>query len=118
MTDPDVARLSGEVRRLSAALADLEATLTDLKTALAAELRTRRVVVVAADGTERVRIEAAPTHGSVVAQARSERAGTTGAEIYAVDGIDGDGPEVGLVLIRDGDVIERRHMLFGPEHRR
>ncbi len=48
-----VAELSGDVLRLQRQIADLQAELSDLRTALAVEVRTGRVVIVA-DGAEKV----------------------------------------------------------------
>jgi hypothetical protein len=78
------------------------------------ELRTRRLVIVDADGADRIVLEAGPTHGSVLVRAAGGD-GTVGVELYAVDPIEADGPEVGLALVVDGDVVGGLHLLARPD---
>lgn len=70
-----------------------------------AEIRTRRLVIIGPDGRDRVVIEAGPHHGSVLVRAVTAGTGTTGVELYAVDPIDADGPEIGLALVLDGEEV-------------
>jgi hypothetical protein len=108
MIESDLDHLRNEVRRL-------EAELADLRTELAVELRTSRVVVVAPDGRDRIRLETATDHGSIMVLARSDGVDSTGAELFAVDDLDGDGPEVGLALIVKGDVVRHVRVLTERE---
>lgn len=70
--------------------------------ALRDEVRTRRVIVVDAVGRPRITLTADPGVGSVRVDAAG---GDPSVELYAVDAVDGDGPEVGLALVVDGDVV-------------
>jgi hypothetical protein len=80
--------------------------------ALRDEVRTRRVVVVDAAGRPRVVLSADPGVGSVRVDAAG---GDPSVELYAVDAIEADGPEVGLALVADGEVVTSvRH---GPRPR-
>jgi len=73
-----------------------------LRAALHEEVRTRRVVVVDASGRPRVVLDVAPGHAAVRVDAEG---GDPSVELYAVDAIEADGPEVGLALVVDGDVV-------------
>ena len=77
--------------------------------ALRDEVRTRRVVVVDAAGRPRVVLSADPGVGSVRVDAAG---GDPSVELYAVDAIEADGPEVGVVLVADGDVVRDLHLLL------
>jgi hypothetical protein len=80
--------------------------------ALREEVRTRRVVVVDAAGRPRVVLSADRGVGSVRVDAVG---GDPSVELYALDAIEADGPEVGLALVVDGDVATSvRH---GPRPR-
>jgi hypothetical protein len=72
--------------------------------ALRDEVRTRRVVVVDAAGRPRIVLSADPGVGSVRVDAEG---GDPSVELYAVDAIDADGPEVGIALVVGGDVVRR-----------
>ncbi len=89
----------------------IEAIRDELR-ALRDEVRTRRVVVVDAAGRPRVVLSADPGVGSVRVDAEG---GDPSVELYAVDALDADGPEVGLALVVDGEVVTSiRH---GPRPR-
>lgn len=89
-------------------LARLRAEVAALRAQLATEVRTRRVVVVDAGGRPRVVLSADPGVGSV---RLDDAGGTASVELYAVDPLEGDGPEVGVVLVVDGDVVRSLHQL-------
>jgi hypothetical protein len=76
--------------------------------ALRDEVRTRRVVVVDAAGRPRVVLSADPGVSSVRVDAGG---GDPSVELYAVDAIEADGPEVGVVLVVDGEVVRDLHLL-------
>lgn len=77
--------------------------------ALQDEVRTRRVVVVDAAGRPRIVLSADPGVSSVRVDAEG---GDPSVELYAVDAVEADGPEVGLALVADGDVVTS--IRFGP----
>ena len=84
-------------------LTDLVTTLQARVDALDDEVRTRR-----RRGGRRRR----PTAGSCCRRTRASprcgstpRAPTPSIELYAVDAIDADGPEVGVAIVVDGDVV-------------
>lgn len=81
--------------------------------ALREEVRTRRLVVVDSSGRPRVTVAAEPGSGSVRVDAEG---GDPSVELYAVDALDGDGPEIGVVLVVGGDV-ERRISILLPADR-
>jgi len=92
-------------------LADLVAELQARVDALADEVRTRRVVVVDGAGRPRVVLSADPGVASVRVDADGA---DPSIELYAVDAIDGDGPEVGVALVVEGDVVASFHRLVNP----
>ncbi len=76
-----------------------------------AEVRTERLVVVDGSGVDRVVLEAGSRHGSVLVRAATARGEpTTGIELYVVDALDGDGPEVGVAVVANGDVVAGLHV--------
>lgn len=79
--------------------------------ALADEVRTRRVVVVDGAGRPRVVLSADPGVASVRVDADGA---DPSIELYAVDAIDADGPEVGVALVVEGDVVASFHRLVNP----
>ena len=92
-------------------LADLVTTLQARVDALDDEVRTRRVVVVDGAGRPRVVLSADPgvAPGPVDAEGADPSIG-----LYAVDAIDADGPEVGVALVVEGDVVASVHRLVNP----
>ena len=79
--------------------------------ALDDEVRTRRLVVVDGAGRPRVVLSADPG----VASVRVDAAGADPSiELYAVDAIDADGPEVGVAIVVDGDVLAVLPPLVNP----
>ena len=87
----------------------LRAEVAALREALQLEVRTRSVVVVDAVGRPRVVLAAGPGLGSVRVDADG---GDPSVELYAVDAIEADGPEVGVVLVAGGDVVRDLHLLL------
>jgi hypothetical protein len=75
-----------------------------------AELRARRIVLVDEAGVERIVLEAGPRHGSIQVRPAPGQAHTA-VELYAVDAIEADGPEIGLALVVDGDVVDGLRVL-------
>lgn len=92
-------------------LADLVVALQARVDALDTEVRTRRLVVVDGAGRPRVVLSADPGVASVRVDAV---ASDPSIELYAVDAIDADGPEVGIAIVVDGDVVESFHQLVNP----
>jgi hypothetical protein len=93
---------------------ELEQQLAELRTlveALGDEVRTRRVVVVDAGGRPRIVLAVEPGAASVRVDAEG---GDPSVELYAVDAVDADGPEVGIALVVDGDVVEGIRRLTPP----
>jgi hypothetical protein len=82
--------------------------------ALRDEVRTRRVVVVDAAGRPRVVLSADPGVGSVRVDAEG---GDPSVELYAVDALEADGPEVGLALVARGEVVTSVRHGPGPRGR-
>ncbi len=66
------------------------------------EVRTRRLVVVDEAGRPRVTVTVERGAASVRVDAAG---GDPSAELFAVDPVDADGAEVGLALVRGGDVV-------------
>lgn len=101
--DPDggVDRMLGLTREVRS----LHDELSALRDALATEVRTRRIVVVEADGFERCIVDAAGTHAVITLAGRSEPGLSTAMDFYVDDAMDGDGPSVGLALIDRGNVV-------------
>ncbi len=92
-------------------LAELVTTLQARVDALDDEVRTRRVVVVDGAGRPRVVLSADPGVASVRVDAEGA---DPSIELYAVDAIDADGPEVGVALVVEGDVVASIHRLVNP----
>ncbi|HYI61528.1 MAG TPA: hypothetical protein VEW93_06955 [Acidimicrobiales bacterium] len=84
----------------------LEVSLELLRAALGGEIRTRRLAVVDEEGVERVVLGAEARAGTVLVRLPGPAGRTTGMELYAAEQ-DGGQSEVGLYLIRDGDVVCR-----------
>jgi hypothetical protein len=80
---------------------EIEALRAEVR-ALRDEVRTRRLVVVDSAGRPRVVLSADPGVGSVRVDAEG---GDPSVELYAVDAIEADGPEVGLALVVRGEVV-------------
>ncbi len=96
---------------VEARLGAVERLLGELIEHLGHEVRTRRVVVVEDDGFERVILASGGRHGEVTVAARNPGVGTTAAELYAHDAVEGDGPHAGVALIEDGDVSVLREVM-------
>ncbi len=92
-------------------LAELVTTLQARVDALDDEVRTRRVVVIDGAGRPRVVLSADPGVASVRVDAEGA---DPSIELYAVDAIDADGPEVGVALVVEGDVVASFHRLVNP----
>ncbi len=90
-------------------LKDQVAALSESVDALAEEVTTQRLVVVDKLGQQRVVVTGHKNYGSVVVRTDSPIGTTTGIELYAADGVGEQGPEMGLCVLRDGDVaIDQR----------
>ncbi len=85
-------------------LAAVEQLLGELIEHLSDEVKTRRLVVVEDDGFERVVLAAAGRHGEVMVAARNPGGGTTAAELYAHDAMEGDGAHAGVAVVSGGDI--------------
>lgn len=91
---------------LATRVAALEVELALLQAAQAEQVRTRRMVVVDADGVERVIVDARHRTGSMLVRLAGQPGRTTGIEIYACETESGS-PELGWCVIRDGEVVSR-----------
>ena len=100
MTDAD--QLAGLRDRLTS----LELELALLRANVEERLRTRRIAVVDEDGVERVVIDARHRTGSVLVLVPGASGSTTGVEVYASQPDTGPA-EVGICVLRDGDVVSR-----------
>lgn len=85
------------------AIAGLRREVAALRAELAEEVRTRSVVVVDADGYERVRLRAETTYASVSVNSRSDSGERTCTEVFALDPDGADGAYVGVELIDRGN---------------
>jgi hypothetical protein len=72
------------------------------------EVRTRRVVVVDADGRPRIVLSA---EGGAAVVRVDAPGGDPSVELFAVDPIDADGAEIGLALVVGGDVADGLRIL-------
>ena len=95
-----------QVEQLEERLASMEVEIAMLRATLHEHVRTRRVVVVDDHGVERIVLDARHHTGSVLVKLSGRNGATTGVEIYAADAETGP-PEVGLCVLRDGDVVSR-----------
>lgn len=94
---------------LAERVALLEAVVRDLARDRAAgppELTATQLAIVDDAGRERIVLGTEARTASVLVRVPSPPGGTTGIELYATPAEDGDGPSVGLCLLRDGDVAE------------
>lgn len=91
---------------LAARLATLELEVAMVRASVEERLRTRRLAVVDERGVERVVLDARHRTGSVLVHIDRPDGRTTGVEIYASQSEDGQ-HEVGLCVLRDGDVVSR-----------
>ncbi|WP_421117887.1 hypothetical protein ACE2AJ_10635 [Aquihabitans daechungensis] len=91
---------------LAARLASVELELAMVRASVEERLRTRRLAVVDERGVERVVLDARHRTGSVLVRIDGPDGSTTGVEIYAGESEDGS-HEVGLCVLRDGDVVSR-----------
>ena len=97
---------SDRVADLEARLASLELELAMVRASVEEHLRTRRLAVVDEDGIERVVLEARHRAGSVLVRIAGTGGRTTGVEVYASESDLGPA-EIGLCVLRDGDVVSR-----------
>lgn len=96
-----------EVAELRRRLERLQSSLQELQKEYAREVRTQQVTVEDGAGIERVILSARHQAGSVLVRVDGPEGQTTGTELYAAEDPDGGAPEVGLCLIRRGDVVSR-----------
>lgn len=92
--------LADRIERLEAAVQTLRADRDR------GEVRARRVAVIDEAGQERVVIETSSGTGSVLVRVPGAPGRTTGIELHATPAEDGDGPILGVSILRDGDVEE------------
>jgi hypothetical protein len=112
-----------------------EATLDELRAELQAvatrldgfeqqcsrEVRTERVVVVDADGIERVVLSGQLQTGSVLVRVPGAEDLISGTEVYASHDVDGGEPLTGVVIWQDGNQVafwtnqSMSHPPLGPE---
>ena len=97
---------SERVADLESRLATLELELAMVRASVEEHLRTRRLAVVDQDGVERIVLDARHRTGSVLVRIAGPDGRTTGVEVYATESDHGP-PEVGLCVLRDGDVVSR-----------
>jgi hypothetical protein len=83
----------------------LATELAELRTSMAREIRSRRVVVVEADGFERIVLGAREQYGHVAVLSRAPTGASTSAELFAHDPVDADGANVGVALTDRGEVV-------------
>ena len=100
--DQDLDGLDG----LAARVATLELEVAMVRASVEQRLRTRRLAVVDDDGVERVVVDARHGTGSVLVRVDGPDGRTTGVEVYALQADDG-AHEVGLCVLRDGEVVSR-----------
>ena len=98
--------MSDQLSRLEDRLASLELEIALLRASVEERLRTRQIVVVDDEGNERIVLDARHGTGSVVVRVPGPGGATTGVEIFASQPELG-APEVGLCVLRDGDVVSR-----------
>lgn len=91
---------------LAARLASVELELAMVRASVEEHLRTRRLAVVDEHGVERIVLDARHGTGSVLVRVHGPDGRTTGVEIYASEADEGDA-EVGVCVVRDGDVVSR-----------
>jgi len=102
MTGPDSERID----ELAARLATLELEVAMVRASVEERLRTRRLAVVDEQGVERIVLDARSRTGSVLVRVDGPEGRTTGVEIYAQQ-VDDGSHEVGVCVVRDGDVVSR-----------
>lgn len=101
--DPD--RTAARLDRLALALDELRARLDRIQAQLGTEVRTGRLVIVEADGFERVVADGGGHFGALTVQARPRTGGSVAIEVFAADARDGDRAHVGVALVDGGDVV-------------
>lgn len=87
-------------------LASVELEVAMVRASVEEHLRTRRLAVVDEHGVERIVLDARHGTGSMLVRVHGPDGHTTGVEVYASQGEDG-ATEVGLCVLRDGDVVSR-----------
>lgn len=97
---------SERIDELAARLATLELEVAMVRASVEERLRTHRLAVVDEDGIERIVLDAHRRTGSVLVRIDGPGGRTTGVEVYANEDEDG-AHEVGLCVLRDGDVVSR-----------
>ncbi len=100
MDDP-IEALAERVALLEAAVRDLTARVSGSE-----GLATNRLAIVDGAGVERIVLETVAGTASVLVRVPSPPGATTGIELYATPADDGEGPSVGLCVLREGDVVE------------
>lgn len=91
---------------LESRLASLELEIAMVRASVEQHLRTRRLAVVDEQGVERVVLDARRGTGSVLVRIAAADGSTTGVEVFASEP-EGGPAEIGLCVLRDGDVVSR-----------
>ena len=91
---------------LAARLAALELEVAMVRASVEEHLRTRRLAVIDERGVERIVLDARHGTGSVLVRIDAPSGHTTGVEVYATQSDDGV-HDVGVCVVRDGDVVSR-----------
>lgn len=99
-------QMPDQLSRLEDRLASLELELALLRASVEERLRTRQIVVIDDDGHERIVLDARRGTGSILVRIPGPGGTTTGVEVYASQPEVGPA-EVGLCVLRDGDVVSR-----------
>lgn len=101
----DTHDIATRLDRIERTLVELRAQVERIRAQLGAEVRTGRLVVVEADGFERVVVDGAGHFGALTLRARGQDDGSVAVEVFAADAHEGDRAHVGLALLDGGDVV-------------
>jgi hypothetical protein len=105
--------LVAELERVAAEVAAVREELRDLQARQVESVRTRSLVVVDADGFERVVIAGRGRHGHLTMNARAPEGRSVCAELFANDPAEGAGAHVGVALSVAGDVVSAFEVMQG-----
>lgn len=105
--------LSGGGSSLARDLELLRAEFEELRAELAAEVRTRRLVVVEQDGRERAVIAAHGDHGEISVRGEGLQGETTAAVLHAGDARGDEEVDSGLTVLSSGSAVSALHVVGG-----
>lgn len=94
-----------QVAELARQLGLLRSSVRDMQEEYAREVRTERITIVDEDGIHRIVLSARQRTGSVLVRLDGPGGQTSGAELYASDDPEGGVPEIGVCLIKDGNIV-------------